>query len=405
MQVATSPDAALRDPTVDGVVICTPTVTHHALAKAALEAGKHVLVEKPITTRSDQGEELCRLAKANGLVLMVGHIFLYNAAVRFVKRSIDAGELGRIYYVSMVRTNLGPIRVDVNAAWDLAAHDIAIVDYWLGGSARSVSATGGTWINPGIEDSVFATLRYADDVLVSLHASWLNPRKAREITVVGERRMVTVDDMNLGEPVRIYDKRVTEARVQPKFVDTFASFRASVRDGDITIPRVSSGEPLEVECDHFLECITYSHAAAHGRAVGGSRGQDAGSDHAFDAQPWSRGAGLTGRQDSAGRSRAQHRQIADEVSAGFARVMERASFILGDEVAEFEASLRPVRRSAALHRRGERHRCARARAAGARDRRGRRSRRSGQHVHRDRARRLARGRHARSSSTATPPPT
>jgi predicted dehydrogenase len=238
------------------VVIATPAHTHYELAKQALEAGKHVLVEKPITTRSDQGEELCRLAKANGLVLLVGHIFLYNAAVRFVKRSIDAGELGRVYYVSMVRTNLGPIRMDVNAAWDLAAHDIAIVDYWLGGSARSVSATGGTWINPGIEDSVFATLRYADNVLVNLHASWLNPKKAREITVVGERRMVTVDDMNLGEPVRIYDKQVTEARVQPKFVDTFASFRASVRDGDITIPRVSSGEPLKVECDHFLECIT-----------------------------------------------------------------------------------------------------------------------------------------------------
>ena len=256
VKVASSPDAALRDGSVDAVVICTPTITHYALAKAALEAGKHVLVEKPITTRSDQGEELCRLAEAGGLVLLVGHIFLYNAAVRFVKRSIDAGELGRVYYVSMVRTNLGPIRMDVNAAWDLAAHDIAIVDYWLGGSARSVSATGGTWINPGIEDSVFATLRYADGVLVNLHASWLNPKKAREITVVGERRMVTVDDMNLGEPVRIYDKQVTDARVQPKFVDTFASFRASVRDGDITIPRVSSGEPLKAECDHFLECIT-----------------------------------------------------------------------------------------------------------------------------------------------------
>jgi predicted dehydrogenase len=187
-------------------------------------------------------------------VLLVGHIFLYNAAVRFVKRSLDAGELGRIYYVSMVRTNLGPIRMDVNAAWDLAAHDIAIVDYWLGGSARSVSATGGTWINQGIEDSVFATLRYADGVLVNLHASWLNPKKAREITVVGERRMVTVDDMNLGEPVRIYDKQVTEARVQPGFVDTFASFRAACATATSRSPR-ELGEPLKAECDHFLECI------------------------------------------------------------------------------------------------------------------------------------------------------
>jgi len=256
VRVSSRPEDVLNDPTVDAVVICTPTTTHYALARAALEAGKHVLVEKPITTRSDQAEELCRLAEAKQRVLLVGHIFLYNAAVRFVKRILDAGDLGRVYYISMERTNLGPIRVDVNAAWDLAAHDIAIVDHWLGGSARSVSATGGTWINAGIEDAVFATLRYPNGMLVNLHASWLNPKKAREITVVGDRRMLTVDDMNLSEPVRIYDKQVTDAQVRPGFVDTFASFRASVRDGDITIPRVSSGEPLQVECEHFLDCIT-----------------------------------------------------------------------------------------------------------------------------------------------------
>jgi len=255
VRVSSRPEDVLRDPKVDAVVICTPTITHFSLARAALEAGKHVLVEKPITTRSDQAEELCRLAQAKQRVLLVGHIFLYNAAVRFVKRALDDGELGRVYYISMERTNLGPIRIDVNAAWDLAAHDIAIVDHWLGGSARSVSATGGTWINTGIEDAVFATLRYPDGALVNLHASWLNPKKAREITVVGDRRMLTVDDMNLSEPVRIYDKQVTDAHVSSEFVDTFASFRASVRDGDITIPRVSSGEPLKVECEHFLDCI------------------------------------------------------------------------------------------------------------------------------------------------------
>jgi predicted dehydrogenase len=268
VRVAHAPDEALRDPRVDAVVVCTPSVTHYPLARSALEAGKHVLVEKPMTTRSTEGEALCRLAEANGRVLLVGHIFLYNAAVRYVKRLIDSGELGRVYTVSMVRTNLGPIRVDVNAAWDLAAHDIAIVDDWLGGSAVTVSATGGTWINEGIEDSVFATLRYAGGALVNLHASWLAPKKAREITVVGERRMVTVDDMNLSEPVRIYDKQVTEARNLPNFVDTFASFRASVREGDITIPRVSSGEPLRAECDHFLECIASGKEPISGGASG-----------------------------------------------------------------------------------------------------------------------------------------
>ena len=268
LRVSSRVEDALGDPAVDAVAICTPTSTHYALAHAALTAGKHVLVEKPITTRSDQAEELCRLAEARERVLLVGHIFLYNAAVRFVKRTLDAGELGRVYYIAMERTNLGPIRIDVNAAWDLAAHDIAIVDHWLGGAAASVSATGGNWINPGVEDAVFATLRYADGVLVNLHASWLNPRKSRLITVVGDRRMLTVDDMNLSEPIRIYDKQVTEAQSNPSYVDTFASFRASIRDGDITIPRVSAGEPLKAECDHFLECIAGGKEPLTGGASG-----------------------------------------------------------------------------------------------------------------------------------------
>jgi predicted dehydrogenase len=156
----------------------------------------------------------------------------------------------------MVRTNLGPIRMDVNAAWDLASHDISIVNYWLGANAVTASAVGGTWINPSIEDAMFATLRYPGGVLVNLHVSWLNPRKARDITVVGDKRMLTFDDMNLNEPLRIYDKQVTDELTRPPgLVDSFAAFRASIRDGDITIPKVSLGEPLKAECDHFLECI------------------------------------------------------------------------------------------------------------------------------------------------------
>ncbi len=247
---------AFADPAVDAVVIATPTVTHYPLVKAALEARKHVLVEKPITSNALQGLELTELARRAGKVLMVGHVFLYNAAVRRVREYLEEGRLGRIYYVSMVRTNLGPIRMDVNAAWDLASHDISIVNYWLGGEPLSASAVGGTWINPGIEDAIFATLRYPNGVLVNLHTSWLNPRKSRDITVVGDQRMLTCDDMNLNEPLRVYDKGVTDARTQAAFVDSFASFRASVRDGDITIPRVSPGEPLKAECDHFLECLT-----------------------------------------------------------------------------------------------------------------------------------------------------
>src|SRR6185295_11037525 len=142
------------------------------------------------------GEELCALAAARGLTLMVGHVFVYNPGVQRVKEYLDTDQLGCVYYISMVRTNLGPIRVDVNAAWDLASHDLSIVHYWLGRQPLTVSAIGGTWTNPRIEDAVFATLRYPTDVLVNLHVSWLNPRKVRDITVVGDRRMLTFDDMN-----------------------------------------------------------------------------------------------------------------------------------------------------------------------------------------------------------------
>ena len=255
--VRTSGDvaAALADAAVDAVVVATPTITHYEVVKAALDAGKHVLVEKPLATDVRHGEELVALGQRAGRVLMVGHVFLYNVAVREVRRYIESGALGRVYYVSMVRTNLGPIRVDVNAAWDLASHDIAIANYWLAGEPVSATAYGGAWLNEGIEDAVFATLRYPDGVLAHLHASWLHPRKSRDITVVGDRRMLTFDDLSLTEPLRIYDKQVTETPAPPVYVDTFASFRASVRDGDITIPKITAGEPLKAECDHFLACI------------------------------------------------------------------------------------------------------------------------------------------------------
>ena len=255
VQAAEDPEQALRDPSVDAVVVATPTSTHYALAKEALERRKHVLVEKPLTTQVKKGLGLLELAARQRLILMVGHVFVYNPAIRKVKEYLDAGHLGKLYYVSMVRTNLGPIRLDVNAGWDLAAHDLSIVNYWLDAEPLSVSAIGGTWTNQGVEDAVFATLRYPQGVLVNLHASWLNPRKARDITVVGERRMLTFDDMNLNEPLRIYDKQVTDACTRPTYVDSFASFRASVRKGDITVPKVPLGEPLATQCAHFLECI------------------------------------------------------------------------------------------------------------------------------------------------------
>jgi len=254
--VAQDPTGALDDPAVDAIVVATPTTTHYALVKSALERRKHVLVEKPIATTADQGRELCSIAAQHHRVLMVGHVFLFNPGIRRIREYLTAGDLGRLYYISMVRTNLGPIRVDVNAAWDLASHDVSIANYWLGKEPQTVSAVGGMWINGGIEDAVFATLRYPNEVLVNLHVSWVNPRKARDITVVGERRMLTFDDMNLSEPLRIYDKQVTDERITPTYIDSFASYRSSVQEGDIIIPKVVLGEPLKSECDHFVECVT-----------------------------------------------------------------------------------------------------------------------------------------------------
>ncbi len=246
-------EEALVDDRVDAVVIATPTSTHYSVVERALNAGKHVMVEKPITNSLEHARALCELADSRNRVLMVGHVFLFNPAVRAAKDYIDRGELGTVKYLSMTRTNLGPVRLDVNAAWDLASHDVSIANYWLGETPTSVSASGGSWLNPGVHDVVFATLRYPHDVMVNVEASWLNPRKRRLISVVGAERMLTVDDMDLTEPLRIYDKGVVGAATE--LTDTFAGFRAQVREGEVRIPHVTAGEPLRAECDAFLRRV------------------------------------------------------------------------------------------------------------------------------------------------------
>lgn len=244
----------LEDERVDAVVIATPTSTHAEIARAALGSEKHVLVEKPIATSLAEAVELCRLAESRDLALMVGHVFLFNNAFRAAKAYIDDGALGEVNYLSMTRTNLGPVRRDVNAAWDLASHDISIASYWLDSSPISVSASAGSWLNRGVEDVVFATLTYPDDVLVHIEASWLNPRKRRLISVVGSDRMLTVDDMDLNEPLRLYNKGVV-SRDSDDVTDTFAGFRSQIREGEVLIPHVTAGEPLRAECESFLSRI------------------------------------------------------------------------------------------------------------------------------------------------------
>jgi len=252
----TDADSAVDDPEVDAVVIATPVRTHYELARAALSAGKHVLVEKPLCGSVAQCQELQSLAECGGRVLAVGHVFLFNPGIQKVREYIESGELGRIYYIHASRTNLGPIRDDVNALWDLASHDLSIFQYWLGSPPREVTAHGECFLGHDVQDVVVGSYRYPGGVLACVHASWLNPRKVREITIVGDRKMAVWDDMALTEPVRIYDKSV-ETRREPEYSDTLGSFHTTIRDGDVVIPKVSGGEPLAAQCAHFIDCIRH----------------------------------------------------------------------------------------------------------------------------------------------------
>ncbi len=244
----------LADPGVQAISIATPTSTHFQVVKQCLEAGKHVMVEKPITTNSQHAAELIALARRVGRILMVGHVFEYNPSVRAVSRLIRAGELGNIHYLSFERTNLGPVRTDVNALWDLASHDISIMCDFLGHSPLEVTAIGQSFLNPEVHDVVFATYIFPGGVAAHLHASWLNPRKVRQITVVGSSKMALWDDLDLRHPVRLYDKRVDLPPLSG-ITGSFLEYKTLIVDGGMTTPAIEPGEPLLAECQHFLECI------------------------------------------------------------------------------------------------------------------------------------------------------
>jgi predicted dehydrogenase len=252
----------LDDPAVDAVVVAVPAEAHHAVALEALEAGKHVLVEKPLARTVNQCNELIAAASAQGLTLMAGHTFVFNEAVRLVKGYLDAGELGDPYYVSMRRTNLGIVRSDANALWSLGPHDISILQYWLGSDVVSVSATGVAHLQDGIEDVVFASMEFAGGVLGHVHCSWLEPNKVRDATIVGSRKMVVYDDTAPEAKIRLYDKGIDRREVERGEresrigrYENFAQFQMMVRAGDVILPRVKFEEPLAREMRHFSECI------------------------------------------------------------------------------------------------------------------------------------------------------
>lgn len=256
----------LGDPSVDAVVVSTPTGSHYEVAIAAIQAGKHVLCEKPLGMTSAECEALVSAAKSRDVVLMVGHVFLFNGGILKLKELLRFGDLGRIHYASAVRTNLGPIREDINAAYDLASHDISIFNFLFDASPVSVSACGRAYLKPGIEDVVFITLNYPNDVIVLVEASWLNPKKVRQITLVGDKKMATWDDLS-SMPVSIYDKGVA----REPYYDTYGEFHLLTREGDVSIPRIQLEEPLKRQARFFVDAIEKGSATVcsgeHGLAV------------------------------------------------------------------------------------------------------------------------------------------
>jgi predicted dehydrogenase len=241
----------LSEGDLDAVIVATPTSTHREVVEDCLRAGLHVLVEKPLASTVVDAEAMVATARESGRTLMVGHTFLYNPAVRAIKGYIEQGLLGELRYLYFQRTGLGPIRHDVNALWDLAPHDLSMLRYWLNADPVALVARGESYLKAGTEDVVFVTLNYPEQVLASIHVSWLDPVKVRRLTVVGDRKMVVFDDTSATEKLRIYDRG---ADYQPRD-GGFAEFIAAVRDGDILIPRLEPLEPLREQLNDFAHCI------------------------------------------------------------------------------------------------------------------------------------------------------
>ncbi len=241
---------ALGDKDLNAVVIATNSESHHALAKMSLEAGKHVLVEKPLALNVKDAEELVKIAKDKDLILMTGHLLLYHPAVRYLKELVNSGELGQILYLYSTRVNLGAIRKNENALWSLAPHDISVMLYLMDQNPTQALANGKCFLQKGIEDVVFFSLDFPGGQVAQAQVSWLDPHKIRKFTVVGSKKMVTFDDMEATEKIRIYDKGVNQEKRYGSYDEVL-----TLRDGDIHIPYFKMQEPLKIEAGHFIECI------------------------------------------------------------------------------------------------------------------------------------------------------
>jgi predicted dehydrogenase len=255
-------DDLLADETLDAVAIATPAITHYELASRAIDAGKHVLVEKPLALRGDHADDLVRRAARADRRLMVGHVLLFHPAVKLLKSFVDRGDLGELFYLYGNRQNLGKVRRDENALWSLGAHDISVMLHLLGDQPVTASAHGDSYVQPGVEDVVFCYLHFATGINAHLHLSWLDPHKMRRLTAVGSERMAVFDDMELERKLTIYDKSVASRRTETFGEYIHASF------GDIVSPRVPNDEPLRKECEHFIASIRSSVETVAGAPEG-----------------------------------------------------------------------------------------------------------------------------------------
>lgn len=240
----------LADPAVEAVVVGASAAAHHALALQSIAAGKHTYVEKPLALSAAHAREMVVAAEERGVRLMVGHLLLYHPAVLYLKRLLDAGELGDVLYVYSQRLNLGTVRRDENALWSFAPHDVAVVNFLMGALPESVSARGQAYLRKGVEDVVFAVLRYPGGRIAQVHVSWLDPHKVRRTTLVGSRKMAVFDDGEASEKVRVYDKGANLSREYATYGEYLG-----LRHGDVLIPRIDATEPLVAEAEHFLECV------------------------------------------------------------------------------------------------------------------------------------------------------
>ncbi len=248
---STDPKELFEDEVVEAVAIATPVATHYELAKEALLAGKHVLVEKPFTASTAEADELIELAARSGRILMVDHVFLYSPAVKTLARLVTSGELGRLQFVDSVRINLGVYQHDVNVIWDLAPHDLSIVDLLIGRPARSVMAVGSSHAGNGLHDVAYLHIDYGEGLHASIHVNWLSPVKIRHFLIGGTRRSVLYNDLDRSEPVKVYDRGV-DIKEDPV---GRRQMMVSYRSGDVVSPRVDSGEPLLAMIEHFAACV------------------------------------------------------------------------------------------------------------------------------------------------------